>query len=241
LKKNKFIAFTLAEVLITLGIIGIVAQMTIPTLTKSVQQQQYITRLKNVYSEMNQALLMMSLDSGCTGKLDCFYDSNNDIVMGDKIASYFKIAKNCKINSGINEWNGYPGGCGDESIKPNYDGSGTPITGMAGYRFITVSGYTIILWGAPTVGCGVTYDKGPMSSGCQVIVIDTNGPGNPNTFGLDVFEFFITDGKGPQIYPLGGQYYNFRRWNPEGWCTESNKSGASCGGRIMEEGWQMNY
>ena len=42
--------FTLAEVLITLGIIGVVAAMTIPTLMAKFEKQQYVTQLKETYT-----------------------------------------------------------------------------------------------------------------------------------------------------------------------------------------------
>ena len=53
--KEKF-AFTLAEVLITLGIIGIVSAMTIPTLINNYQKKVTVTRLQQTYSMLNQAL-----------------------------------------------------------------------------------------------------------------------------------------------------------------------------------------
>ena len=40
----KFKAFTLAEILITLGIIGVVAAMTIPTLITNYQKKQTVTK-----------------------------------------------------------------------------------------------------------------------------------------------------------------------------------------------------
>ena len=52
--KNKQ-AFTLAEMLITLGIIGVVAAMTIPALMAHFQQEQTVTRLKKALSVINQA------------------------------------------------------------------------------------------------------------------------------------------------------------------------------------------
>ena len=51
------VAFTLAEVLITLGIIGVVAAMTLPTLISNYQAKQRVTQLKKVYSVLNQAYL----------------------------------------------------------------------------------------------------------------------------------------------------------------------------------------
>ena len=57
-------AFTLAEVLITLGIIGVVAAMTLPTLTANYRKKEVVTKLKRVYTIMNQAILMSSAQNG---------------------------------------------------------------------------------------------------------------------------------------------------------------------------------
>lgn len=56
--------FTLAEVLITLGIIGIVAAMTMPTLIGKYQKKQTAVQLKKVYTEMSQAVALSELDNG---------------------------------------------------------------------------------------------------------------------------------------------------------------------------------
>ena len=52
--KLKLLAFTLAEVLIVLGIIGIVAEMTIPSLVKQTQDLEFKSAWKKAYSELNQ-------------------------------------------------------------------------------------------------------------------------------------------------------------------------------------------
>ncbi len=68
LTRNRRVAagegFTLAEVLITLGIIGIVAAMTLPTLIQSHRKQVVETRLKKFYSTINQAIQMAEVDYG---------------------------------------------------------------------------------------------------------------------------------------------------------------------------------
>ncbi|MBP7212593.1 type II secretion system protein [bacterium] len=61
---GKFLAFTLAEVLITLGIIGIVAAMTIPTLITRSQQNQVITHLQKFYSTLTNALNRSTIENG---------------------------------------------------------------------------------------------------------------------------------------------------------------------------------
>ena len=60
------LAFTLAEVLITLGIIGVVAAMTMPSLIEQHRKSEYITRLKRFYTTMQQAVLLYNYHTGET-------------------------------------------------------------------------------------------------------------------------------------------------------------------------------
>lgn len=57
-------AFTLAEVLITLGIIGVVAALTMPTLIANYQKKATVTKLKKFYSLMNQAIQRSEAENG---------------------------------------------------------------------------------------------------------------------------------------------------------------------------------
>ncbi len=57
-------AFTMAEVLITIGIIGVVAAMTIPNLTSHYRKKEIETRLARFYSVMNAAITMSEVDHG---------------------------------------------------------------------------------------------------------------------------------------------------------------------------------
>ena len=63
-RMNRKAAFTLAEVLITLGIIGVVAAITIPTFIQNYQKHVVETRLKKFYSTMTQAIELAKLDYG---------------------------------------------------------------------------------------------------------------------------------------------------------------------------------
>ena len=74
------VAFTLAEVLITLGIIGVVAAMTIPVLSQKYNHSVAETRLKKFYSIMNQAILQSVADNGDVETWSYF---NNDIIDED--------------------------------------------------------------------------------------------------------------------------------------------------------------
>ncbi len=63
--KHKILnAFTLAEVLITLAIIGVVAVLTVPSLIQRYQEKATVTKLKKAYSLLNQAYQMAVIDHG---------------------------------------------------------------------------------------------------------------------------------------------------------------------------------
>ena len=73
----KKLGFTLAEVLITLVIIGVIAAMTVPTLMQNTNAQEYRTAFKKSISALNQALtLNYALDGvGANG-----FSSAKDLV-----------------------------------------------------------------------------------------------------------------------------------------------------------------
>ena len=61
---NYSFGFTLAEVLITLGIIGVVAALTIPSLIKDYQKKQTVVQLRKVYSDLQNAHKLAEVDNG---------------------------------------------------------------------------------------------------------------------------------------------------------------------------------
>jgi len=68
-KRHRF--FTLAEVLITLTIIGVISAMSVPALLMNINKQDYVTGLKKFHSVASQALIQMAADKGCIGDLKC--------------------------------------------------------------------------------------------------------------------------------------------------------------------------
>ena len=75
---QKEAAFTLAEVLITLGIIGVVAAMTLPTLVQNYNKKITEVRLKKFYSVMNQAVDRLKVEYGDTKNWDYTVDNVYD-------------------------------------------------------------------------------------------------------------------------------------------------------------------
>ena len=99
-------AFTLAEILITLGIIGIVAAITLPGLIQSYQNRVVETRLKQFYSIMNQTIKRAEYDyEGRESWFEDLYGVDEDgNLKGEKwinkyIAPYAKIINIKKVNN----------------------------------------------------------------------------------------------------------------------------------------------
>lgn len=100
--KKEFKAFTLAEVLITLGIIGIVAAMTMPVLIQKNRANVVETRLQKFYSIINQSITLAELDYG--NKADWVSADTQDFF--DKyLKNYLKYLKIEKKRVGTsNDW-----------------------------------------------------------------------------------------------------------------------------------------
>ena len=80
-------AFTLAEVLITLGIIGIVAALTIPALIQNYKNHETEARLAKFYSVVNQAIAMAEVDYG--DKIYWFNEGNDKNKRVEWFKKYF--------------------------------------------------------------------------------------------------------------------------------------------------------
>ena len=87
--------FTLAEVLITLGIIGVVAAMTIPTLTQNVNEKQLITATNNFNRKFGEALKIMNTQGTLEGRRTTERFLN-------ELAKVYKVAKICD-NTELNQ------------------------------------------------------------------------------------------------------------------------------------------
>lgn len=239
---KKLVGFTLAEVLITLGIIGVVAAITIPVLISNSQKQQWTTQLQKTYTTLNHVLVHVANDYGCSDNLACtglFNSSSSLQILGDAVAAYYKVTQNCQLNANQ--------GCFSNSVGPNYDGTGTRDTtydSFAGYRFVTADGVSIIISGTFN-NCSTNDGPTYLSQVCSLVFIDVNGLKGPNNYGRDIFKFFISNGKGPLLYPVGGSDCNISgtgcSWKNGDNCNSNNTSGVRCPGRIMEENWQMKY
>ena len=91
-------AFTTAEVLITLGILGVVIAMTLPALIGHYQKKVTVEKLKTIYSKLSEVIKISETDNGVVNSWD--YTLSSDEFVKIYLAPYIK---NFKINNSV--WN----------------------------------------------------------------------------------------------------------------------------------------
>lgn len=178
-------AFTLAEVLITLGIIGVVAAMTMPALINKYQSKVFETAFKKQYSVIQNAIeysTMVNAYQNCyvyypKGNISYVYERSdcealqNDLVESLKLTPLSKeIFKNYKTDKAAIF------AAGGSSINGNcsYD-SGV----LRSTPYMLPDGAILMV-----AIKGVSYPS---------IVIDVNGEKGPNKWGYDVFFMMLSN------------------------------------------------
>ena len=258
--KRRF-AFTLAEVLVTLGIIGVVAVLTVPNIISSYQKKVYVAQLQKAYNQLQQvfSLAMAEDEVEYLADTELMQSINGDYIgasddqsaFSSKLGEYMKIQKACQPYD-------YDDGCHDiyyTNLDQNYESSAGERSNRGGdLQVFTKDGmvYYFHMIEKNANLCSeeeIEYAKQEGLASCSWhaknnwgILIDVNGKKGPNKFGRDLFRFAL-DNRG-QIYPYGsiatsGKYFDWSVSN--GGCASSGSYGFDCGGRIMDQGWKMDY
>ena len=181
-------AFTLAEVLITLVIVGVVAALTIPVTVAKYHEQQTIQSLKSAYSTFAQAIKMAESKNGpvetwdiapgdtSTGALKLY----NYIVPGLSRVQDCQLSQSC-FGDGYLTLQGTV-----SSLQPK----NWPVYA----RGILNNGVSFVVWSSGDC------ENGYHSEMCGTISVDINGDKKPNRYGYDFFDFKITKNG---LIPLG--------------------------------------
>ena len=101
------LAFTLAEVLITLGVIGIIAALTLPSLIAKYQDEVLVNATKKAYSIIQNALVDAQADGGTIGDNTYLFDvTQNNVDLAKRFQKYFNGAILCenKTSKGCKEY-----------------------------------------------------------------------------------------------------------------------------------------
>ena len=235
---KKIPAFTLAEVLITLGIIGVVAALTIPTLMNNAQNQGFVSGMKKGFSILSQANSALIAESGSITSAVISYGN-----LTNALKAQLKIMKYCPANQN-------PGECFSSTF---INLAGNPAPEVLDYygqapneynRMALADGSSIIV--ADSSDC--QWDFGGLATPiCGVVVLDVNGLKKPNQLGRDIYYFIFSSDN--VVHPIGALGY----WDANGddahkdwsdWWAYCNPNfyedgvvgGWACAGRILKDG-----
>ncbi len=178
--------FTLAEVLVTLVIIGIVAALTIPTLMQNIQKSQHKTAFKKFFSEFSQAHKLICLDydgsiknKNGTVNLAEFYFNN--------VRRYMSVVKQCGWAGGGNPTT--TGVCWHNNGVAKYmDGTDFPDTTTS--PTLILSNGTFIIYNTSNSACNLYSVNANI---CMGLYVDVNGFKGPNIVGKDIFYVAVED------------------------------------------------
>ena len=209
--------------MITLGIIGIVAALTIPALIGNYKKQETLSRLKKAYTIINQALKMSEIDNGEYEYWEDGQALGADVYLQKYWLPYFNVLKICYS----------PEECSYTSKFPYTELSGAQSAlQFSGEKnripFITNDGIVYI------ISIAIGGDANTPGEKSSLIYIDINGSKKPNVIGKDVFVFQRVNGKG--ILPL---YYDKSENAINSSCSKTS-NGNACAAKLIRNGWKFS-
>ena len=186
----KISAFTLAEVLITLGIIGIVAAMTIPTIMTKIQKRKLETQLKETYSVIQQT--MKAAEGDGANFQTAFQDGSNEVmkewfeefiqphlktesVCYNKAGCWHKKGEAKLLNGALQNWEQQSG------------------WGINTLTFTIAKGAWFDMDGHSANACQTMFGIDTKNTQCLVIYFDVNGADKPNILGKDIYTVVQTE------------------------------------------------
>ena len=172
--------FTLAETLITLGIIGVVATLTLPNLMADYKNKTYVAQLQRSYNMLQNALQNYFVDKDVNNIADSGLSKPEELERFMK--NYFKVVKFC---SNVDD-------CIPETYKMGQGG-----TAYRARDVVHASDAKCI-----SVNTGATYCMSPISDSSIRVELDVDGKKGANTFGRDAFAVVLQ--KDGSISGLGG-------------------------------------
>ena len=208
--------FTLAEVLITLGIIGVVAALTMPILIKNYQKHVLMTQIKKTVTTLQNGIKLVLLsenaDEICnTSYADCIYRSGHTGYSEslDIYPDFNKMAEFLKFEKAYEDWK-------------------LPFVGT-----IPSDSYYVLKSGAYVISA-------PQAAYKMIFNIDVNGSKGPNRFGYDIFEIDFSQFGSVDCNSLDPQDLKYY-CSGSPIQKEDELGRACCICYFMQNGWKMNY
>ncbi len=233
--KRLFAGFTLAEALITMAIIGLIASITLPTLNYNITKQQVGPAFAKAINSLENAN-KLALVEGSARTLDQLAPDAPGDYLGTILAPHLRLTE-ADLEAGK---------------YTDYAGS-TPIAPITGPIYTTSDGISFIMESEAISSLSdarlAVIDRG-YSGRYYAVYIDVNGANKgPNSLGKDLLYVYV-DTKGAVI-PFGGEEYSDYRgtillWNISkgNGCANPKKAPSNaryCAGSIADHGFKVVY
>lgn len=234
-KKNKTHGFSLAETLVTLAIIAVVAGMTIPQLITGYQKQETATRLEKIYSTLNNAIAAANAEAPI--------DSWNFCVAGmSAIADDCAIIANIIPKLNVSEKfrcfiSPYSGSVLSECFITKYPSYKTT---AGDYLHYTYGSYVVLLQD----GSLIQFSGSAEPLWKMTIGVDINGIKGPNKVGIDIFSLKLIKDATTGIYKLKNYHDLSNCAKPAAWSDMlHSRASQACFMKIIQDGFEIksNY
>ena len=218
-------AFTLAETLITLAIIGIVAAITIPSLMNKTQDQELKSAWKKQYSTLANAFYLILSENGGNIKGLCSDDACLLNLFKDKLI----VQKSCPTNAQTNCY------VPSSTIKTlaNVEANNAITSLNSG---LVLSDGSVLISHFKDVTCNYHLYFSTSKKTCGSIFVDVNGKRKPNTQGKDIFQVMIDENK---MWPAGSENDDIYLDRGDHDCgttyTEATYAGLGCSAKYLYE------
>ena len=219
---KKILAFTLAETLIVMGIIGIVSALTLPNLNSSTANKEKVVKLKKLYQNLDDAF---GRAQAVYGPVDEWFindsaGANQITRFAQRMSEFMKITKDCGIGTGV--------GCVTQDDAKYFDGSGDP---DGPYNWD--GDYKVLLADGASLNFFLNNNK-------ITIHVDIDGPNKgANAWNKELFAFEIDrTSVGPKIIEPVGKNLTDAQLTSQCF-TPTNDSGACTAWVIQNE--NMDY
>ena len=215
-------AFTLAELLITLLVIGIVAVLTLPSLITNVANKTMATQIKSIVGSIQQLASDQMLIHKTKNLALTDFGSPGELLTPNN----FAMTKSCT---------------GSKSTENACWGSSYQNLNSGSVILTHLDNSILLKNGASLSYSTVNYRFSEISDmAIGYFVVDVNGPDDPNIVGRDVFGFYVTEnGHVEAKYPTEIEYDEV----DDGIRNLSCEAGSEvrCLRKLIENNWTMNY
>ena len=183
IQRVKAYAFTLAETLIVIGIIGVVAALTLPNLNHATGDKEKVTKVKKVYASLTDAVDRAQVIYGPfdTWFKDCEWGAECSERFAKRITEFMKVSKDC----------GFDGGCFSSAPVLDIDGDKYNENDLEDMQALSI--YMVTL--SDGISLGFCHN--------DIINVDIDGPNKgKNQDGNDRFNFQVGgEGENSRLCP----------------------------------------